>query len=170
MFRAMVTDDEGKRVVLVRFNASRVPWPYGPLPNEVQTAIRREIDDAAWDRDEEMKPQTHRRVARVVVYGLVIAVFVLPLMESGSTAGKFGAIVLFLVCVYLLERTAGTLMLCDRARHAAARVALAAGYCGSCGYPLSSGAEETSGGGSKAGTGLHRCPECGAAWWKGAVE
>lgn len=158
MFDAMLTDDEGKRVPLVRFNLTRVPWPHGPLPVEIQAAIRREIDDAAWDRDEEMKSQTARRVMLTVIYSLVIAGFVLPLMDSGSTAGKFGAIVLFLLCVYLLERLAGTLTLCKRARDAAARVAIAAGFCGSCGYllPVSPNTH----------AGLCRCPECGAAWQK----
>ena len=159
MFRAMVTDDEGKRVPLVRFNLSDLPLPSGPLPPHVQRTIRMEID---------RKGMRGTNVSQLIVRHALPAVLIVSsfcgvvgigvVLGFPTTAVALGSILVFFF-VRAASWMSGPFMLSDRARQLAVEITVAAGCCGSCGYLL---AEHPN-----TDAGLCRCPECGAAWRRG---
>ena len=169
MFRAMVTDDEGKRVPLVRFNCGAGLFPYGPLPKKIQAAVRREVK-------REWRQHSPYRSPRKVVGGIVMALcFVTPTIYAFAFVPyayiRIGPPWNVLVPMIPLVVAAGLyraalvftpFIWCDAVRRRAAAAAVSGGRCGSCGYPMLE---------QPAGTaGVCRCSECGAAWRRGGAS
>lgn len=151
--RPTITDDAGSTVPLVRFNLTYLPAPTGPLPKQVQKAMRDECE----------RNGTFR--SGWATWAVAIGVFVLPAV---LTFVPFWLSLLarrrWLESVWLYMWTLATVpvawactwvlgpyALTPAQRSAAARAAVRAGFCGSCGYPLAQAPQVT-------------CSECGARW------
>jgi len=162
MLQAMTTDDAEQPVPLVRFQVMLVPIPVGPLPAEVQRAMRADAMREGWSTKNFFSREAFMRGAWV---GLIppifmgVGFFLIGKSSALSSLGMFGSVLMVAVMFPIILLVMGIfspLALTDHVRREWARTAVFAGYCGSCGYALPDVAEES--------TGLCRCPECGAAW------
>ncbi|HEX2836632.1 MAG TPA: hypothetical protein VHN77_00740 [Phycisphaerales bacterium] len=151
--RPTITDDAGTPVPLVRFNLTYLPAPTGPLPRQVQKAMRDECE------------RLGTRRGGWATWAVAICVFVLPavltfvpfwvsllarrrwLESIWMYVWTLAMVPVAWACTWVL----GPHALTPPQRARAAKVAVRAGFCGSCGYPLAPTPQAT-------------CSECGARW------
>ena len=166
MVRAMVTDDEGKRLPLVWFNPGMGLFSLGPLPREIQKAMRTVV------KNEMLTPAVYFSRRMLVWMAIMFVVFVpgmayvssqMPWMYShlGRPWNSFVPLIpmINMVLVLLAVHLFGPLSWPESVCRAAAETAVFAGRCGSCGYSISDQ--------PRTPEGVCRCPECGAAWRRG---
>lgn len=152
--RPTIIDDDGKSVPLVRFNASHLPLPIGPLPRQAQEAMVRALDKAP------LKVTSARTWFFSIMMGIMpvllinLPVFVMILLRRSSLWTIAISLAMLPVAVAIMFWM-GPFGWTDPQRREVARAALKSGHCASCGYPLRTDLPPDH---------LIRCPECAAAW------
>lgn len=154
-------DHDGKPVPLVRFNFSYLPLPAGPLPADVQFAMRTALTREVYTL------RTFMSLGfwlRGICFGAAAPLAMLGLwllVRQTTLPATLGPLV-FVVPLIVLPGTIvimyifAPLALTQRMRTIIAATAVQHGYCGSCGYPLPAPRNDQ--------RALTTCTECGAAW------
>lgn len=167
MFQATTLDDAGQRVPLVRFNLMLLPFSTGPLPPELQRAIRSAVMAENWKAKHFLSRQAMLRswigvVPPAIMFGSYKLMAFTGLFHGLGRLGPEGWLLTLLgiplVFLFMFFVMAKIIPhgLTDHARKLCTDMAVFSGHCGSCGYIL----PET----PNTDNGLCRCPECGAAW------
>lgn len=163
MFDAIITDDAGKRVPLVRFNMIMLPIPWGPLPVAVQRELRAISWQGQWDMKSHFTRQGLVRNAPGLVFAMVPATFFLATRKTTSMWKYVDSpwffptfMAAWVIIIYAFARVFGMTSMTDTVRRDIARKALHLGHCASCGYLLPPNLVPADA--------LTTCSECGASW------
>ena len=156
--RPTIPDDAGNPVPMVRFKTTYLPIPMGPLPFSVQKAIVGEIVLKPWGRRDPIGWLAFVASTSSPAVLVFIPFWVSMGVGPGAFASAWTYAFMFAMvpASWFVMWILGPYTLSRLQRLDAARVAVKAGYCGSCGYALT-GIEPDM-------CRLTTCPECGAAW------
>jgi hypothetical protein len=158
---ALTQDHAGKPVPLVRFNFSYLPIAPGPLPADVQRAMR----TALMRETSTLRNYLSLRFwLWAIGFAAAMPLAMLAIWFIVTNAGLYqslGPLVFVMPLIAFAPITVLTYILAplglsDRMRTIAAATAAQHGYCGSCGYTLPASQNTSSP--------LAMCTECGACW------
>lgn len=164
MFQVTILDDAGKRVPLVLYNATLLPFATGPLPADVQRTLRDAVTAESWRPRVFLSRQAFLRawvgaIPPIILFGAYAAVRFSGMLNllgpNGWLIIPLGFPVVFIFMAFFMCKVI-PLGLTDRARMLSAKTAAFKGYCGSCGYILPEISDTRDQ--------LCHCSECGAAW------